>query len=307
MNKPAPRVRFDPELIEAVVDLLLRRRAGGGEGELFDRFRHAADRIYVLHDTPEERQRAFHVLHARFFEEMRCAIPVVEEADALVGGIQEVIVGRAWRPDDEGAELSLDRRLVGLRIQPRRFASTAGLQSFLRHEFGHVSDMVDQAFLYGDGASSGRLPRLAGARFGCLWDCVVDGRIARGGGVPLHSREDLEVECARLFPALPPDGIVAAVRRLWDGERPPYATLVRWATNPGVLAAWAGFTLETGDHQDTPPPGAPCPLCGFATYAWAPEVDTEMAVAIQADLPGWQRGDGVCARCVEAYAVPRGA
>ena len=307
MNTPAPRVRFDPELTEAVVDLLLGRRADGGDRDLFDRFRRAADRIYVLHDTPKDRQGAFHALHARFFEEMRCGTPVVEEVGALIGWVQEVMVGRAWRPDEEGAELSADRRLVGLRIQPRRFASTAGLQSFLRHEFGHMADMVDETFLYGDGAASGRLPRLAGARFGCLWDCVIDGRIARAGSVPLRHREDLEEECARLFPALPPDGIGAVVRRLWEGERPAYPSLVRWAIDPRALAAWAGFTLETGDHKGTPPPGTPCPLCGFATHAWAREIDAGIAVAIQADLPGWQPADGVCARCVEAYAVPRGA
>ena len=307
MNRSALRVRFDPELLEAVVDLLLRRRADGGEGELFERFRRAADRIYVLYDTPEDRRAAFHALHADFFEEMRCGTPVSEEAGALIGWVQEVVVGRAWRPDEEGAELSADRRMVGLRIQPRRFASPAELQSFLRHEFGHVADMVDETFRYGDGAASGRLPQLAGARFGCLWDCIVNGRIARAGGVPLDHREDLEEECARLFPALPPDGIGAVVRRLWEGERPAYASLVRWSIDPGALAAWAGFTLEAEDHRSTPPPGAPCPLCGFATYAWAPEIDAVIAVAIQADIPGWQPADCVCARCVEAYAVPRGA
>jgi len=306
MNRSDPRVRFDPELLEAVVDLLLRRRADAEDGESFRRLRRAADRIYVLHDTPKERQGAFHALHARLFDEIGCGRPVVEEARVLIGRVQEVMVARAWRADDEGAELSADRRLVGLRIRPLRFLSPTGLQSFLRHEFGHISDMVDEAFLYGDGAASGRLPRLAGARFGCLWDCVVDGRIARAGGAPLRSREALEVECARLFPALPPDGVAAIVRRLWEGERPTYADLVRWATDPGALAAWAGFTRAAEDHKGTPPPGAPCPLCGFATYAWAPEVGPVIAAAIQADVPGWWPADGVCARCVEAYAAPRG-
>jgi len=307
MKRSDPRVRFDPELLEAVVDLLVRRRADAGDGEPFRRFRRAADRIYVLYDTPKERQEAFRSLHARLFDEMGCGRAVIEEARVLIGWVQEVVVARAWRADEEGADLSADRRLVGVRIQPGRFISSTGLQSFLRHEFGHISDMVDEAFLYGDGAASGRLPRLAGARFGSLWDCVVDGRIARAGGVPLHSREDLEEECARLFPVLPPDGVAAIVRRLWEGERPTYASLVRWATDPAALAAWAGLTLAAEDPRGTPPPGAPCPLCGFATYAWAPEIDPVIAAAIQADVPEWQPADGVCARCVEAYVAPRGA
>jgi len=307
MSRSAPRVRFDPELLEAAVDLLLRRRADGGDGEPFERFRRAADRIYVLHDTPEDRRAAFHALQARVFDEMRWGASVVEEAGVLSGRVDEIVVGRAWRPDEEGAELSADRRMVGLRIQTRRFASPVDLRSFVRHEFGHVSDMVDETFRYGDGAASGSLSRLTGARFGCLWDVVVDGRIARGGGTPLRSRAELEEECGRLFPALPTHVVTAVVRRLWEGERPTYATLARWAVDPGALAAWAGFTLPAQDQGASPPPGAPCPLCGFATYAWAPEIDAVTAAAVRADIPHWQPAAGMCARCAEAYAVPRGA
>lgn len=307
MNKLAPRVRFDRELLEAVVDLILRRREDQSAVDLFARFRRAADRIYVLHHTPEDRRAAFHTLHAGLFEEVNCGMPVLEEAAALSGRVADILVGRAWRPDEEGAELSADRRVVGLRVQPRRFVSPGDLRSFVRHEFGHVADMVDEAFQYGDGAATGRLPRLAGVRFGCLWDCVVDGRIARAGGVPLHRREDLEEECARVFPALPSDCVAAAVRRLWEGERPTYGTLVRWATDPAALAVSVGFALEADQNSPIPPPGAPCPLCGFATHAWAPRIDPAVALRIQADVPAWRPADGVCARCAEGYQMAAGA
>lgn len=303
---PAPRVRFDPQLIEAVVDLLLRRETECGDGTRFEGFRRAADRIYALYDTPGDRRGAFQTLYARVFEEMRCGTLVVNETVALAGQVEEVVVGRAWRPDEEGAELSADRRLVGLRVAPLRFASSAALQAFLRHEFGHVFDMLDETFRYGDGAATGRLRELTAARFGCLWDCVVDGRIARAGGLPLHRREDLEEECARLFPALSPGGAAAVVRRLWEGERPTYAALARWATDPGVLAAWAGVGPGAAAQRSALAPGAPCPLCGFPTYDWAPEIDAITADAIRTDFPRWRFTDGVCARCVEAYAVPAG-
>lgn len=307
MSRSAPLVRFDRELLEAVVDLLLRRRAAEGDGAPLERFRSAADRIYVRYETPEDRRAAFYALQARHFEELRCGTPVAEEAAVLAGWVDDIVVGRAWRPGEEGAELNADRRMVGLRVQPYRFATPAELRSFLRHEFGHVADMVDGTFRYGDGAPAGRLPRLTGARFGCLWDVVVDGRIARGGGVPLRSRAELEEECGRLFPALPAHVVAAVVRRLWEGERPTYATLVRWAVDPGALAAWAGFALPAQDRGGSPPPGAPCPLCGFATYAWAPEIDAVTAAAVRADIPDWQPAAGMCARCAEAYTVPRGA
>src|SRR3970282_2499969 len=92
---------------------------------------------------------------------------------------------------------------------------------------------------------------------------------------------------------------------VWEGDRPTYVTLVRWATHPLALAAWVGWAAEP-EGGSAPPPGAPCPLCGFPTYAWAPAIDFLVEQLIQEDFPAWRRRDGACARCVEGYAVRRG-
>jgi len=310
VNTRLPRIRFAPDLVEAVVEVRLRGSdPEGGRGPLA-RYRRETDRIYTLYDRAEERRGAFQALHTRLFEALRCGEAVVEEAQALAGRSDGILVGRAWTRAEEGAELSADRRMVGLRVLPERFSSPEGLRTFLRHEFGHAFDMLDDAFGYGAGAPSapGALPRVTGERFGVLWDCVVDGRTERTGGVPLHRREDLVEACARLYPALPRAAVTAVVARLWAGERPTYTALLAWATDPGVLAASVGASPESaGAVEVPPPPGASCPLCGFPTHAWAHPVDAAVARRIQEDVPRWVPALGVCARCVEAYAVTASA
>ncbi len=294
------RIRYDADLLEAAVLALLRHGDDRAAGERYRRF---ADRIYSGYPDPQSRRQAFDALHARLFEEMGCAPLVRAAAAGLEGEIGEVLVGRAWTQAEEGADLDGRLRTVRLRLLPARCVSLPDLDVFLRHEFAHILDMLDVGFGYGRDA--GKLPpmasRLLGERFGCLWDCSVDGRIARAGGRPLHTPGDLEERCARLFPALPPGGAAAVVRRLWEGERPAYPTLLRWAVEPAALAAWAGCGPA---HQSVGPrQGAPCPLCGFPTYAWAGEVGEEVVELIRDDFPTWRPHEGVCARCVEAYAL----
>lgn len=303
----APRIRLEPALLEAAVDLLLAGPAA--EEQRYQRFRRAADRLYALHETPEARRAAFHLLYSGLFEDLGCAAVLGEALAGLAGRVDEVLVARAMTPAEEGAELGADGRTAGLRIAPARFAQTADLRRFIRHECAHLVDMLDPAFAYGIGAPGvgERVRRLVGERFGCLWDCSVDGRAARAGTDPLRRREDLEEECARLYPSLTGETVTGVVRRLWEGERPTYGTLVEWAGNPAALATWAGFAAEAGDGAAGPAPGAACPLCGFPTYDWASGITEPTADLIRQDFPGWQIREGACGRCVEAYQVREAA
>lgn len=304
MTEPALRIRYAPDLLEAVVEHLFRRREAE-DRPAYERYRRAADRIYALHEQPDARRAAFHALHTRLFEESGCGEPVAVAAAGFAGRIEEVLVTRAWSRSEEGAELSDDGRMLGLRLLPAWFGSLPDLRRFLRHECGHVADMLDETFGYGSRLAgvSGGMPRLHGDRFGFLWDCSVDGRTERAGGTPLRTREGLEEEGVRLFPTFPREVVAAVVRRLWEGERPPYALLVRLAVDPAVVAAWAGASLTLEGRVTGPLPGAPCPLCGFPTHAWAPAIDDTVAGLIEADFPTWRRNEGACARCVEGYAL----
>jgi hypothetical protein len=53
---------------------------------------------------------------------------------------------------------------------------------------------------------------------------------------------------------------------------------------------------------------SPCPLCEDPTYFWLNSglIDGVTENYIKADYPGWNKGDGVCRRCFESYAVRSG-
>lgn len=298
-----PRVRCSAGLQEAVVEHLLRQQHAGDEAG-YERYRKAADRIYIQYADAESRLLAFRRLYARFFEELGCMRIIAAMLAPLTGRIPEVLMARAWSPSEEGAELGRDGRTLGLRILPTRFSSPSELERVLRHELGHVADMLDPTFEYGAGLVEGTAParRTLGDRFGLLWDCTVDGRTARSGAVPWRTRAEYEEACVRMFHRLPAESVKAVVGRLWEGERLDYPALVRFAADETALSAWAGVAADE-PQAASPVPGGPCPLCGFPTHAWAASFDPQVVRLIQADFPTWQPHQDACERCVEGYAV----
>ncbi|MDR7480900.1 MAG: hypothetical protein QN203_00125 [Armatimonadota bacterium] len=299
-----PVVRYQAELVEAVVQRELARRWQAGERHWHERYRKAADRLYVLHPEPAARAAAFHRLHAGLFDELGCGRPVVQALERARVPATVVLVARARTPDEEEADLTDEGATLGLRIMAERFG-TPDLERLLDHELGHVADIVDPVFEYGRAAIGGPVAQgLVGARFGLLWDCVVDGRTARAGRTPLRTRQEYDTALPRLFPQVPSAAAAVVVGRLWDGMRPTFDELVRFAVDPHALARWSGVHLD----QDEGPggwsgPGAPCPLCRFPTHAWASPVPEGIVALIATDFPGWSPAEGACERCVERYAV----
>lgn len=311
MTAPPP-VRCAPDLLEAVIEREIDRCRRRGDAARVAAYREAADALYATHDDPESRQAAFQRLHARLFEALGYARPIHEALERLGLTFEAILIARAWKPAEEEADLSPDRSTLGLRLLPDRFGTPA-LARVANHELGHVCDMCDPAFAYG--ASDAPAPRATGQlqadRFGLLWDCVVDGRTARAGLAPLETREERLTAFGRLFPAFRHEAAAIIVDRLWEGVRPTYDELVRFAGHPAALAAWAGvpaaFAMAAGlvPPDDAPAPirGAPCPLCGFPTFTWARAMPEALAMRIAADFPGWSRALGACERCAEGYAV----
>jgi hypothetical protein len=305
-------VRYAPDLQEAAVLRALERRKKGGNPAVADDYRKAADRIYAQHDDAESRRGAFQALHARLFGELEYSRPIDEALKHSNLRFDAVFVTRAWSPPEEGAALSVDGKTLGMRIMVDRFGSP-DLPRLLRHELGHVIDMLDPAFGYG----LGRAVSTPGAhriedRFSLLWDCVVDGRTAAAGGQPLATRSERYAEFRRLFPEFTPDAAEIVVGSLWGGARPTYHELISLARDPQALAVWCGLPTAAGMASaqsagwSVAVPGAPCPLCGFPTFSWKRTIPTAIAERIVVDFPTWSPGRGACERCVEGYAVPAG-
>lgn len=178
---------------------------------------------------------------------------VREAVSVLAGRFSEVLLSPAWTAVEEGAEVSADGTTLGLTVLPGRFGDPAGLRRFLRHELGHVADILDGTFGYGDMPED--LAMTPALRRGCklLWACSVDGRTARLRGMPLHSSEEYEAEFVRRFPGLPADAAGAAVRRLWHEERPRHCCLMRMAADLGaqpvaVLFAASAVAAQGARH-----------------------------------------------------------
>jgi hypothetical protein len=302
-----PAIHYAPNLQEAVVLREIDRRRRAGDLTVETRYRRSADGIYErLHD-PESRRAAFVVLHAKFFDELGYGQPLLEALERFGQSFDMVLVTRASHPGDEEADLSHDRRTLGIRVTAERFGAS-DLARWLDHELGHVADILDPTFGYGQAVASpfAAMRRLYGERFGLLWDCVVDGRTARAGRAPLAPQDERVTAFCRLFPEFDASAASRVVGRLWDGARPAYGDLLTYARNPHALAAWTGVAAQgMGAGRAGPEryPGAPCPLCGFPTFAWATAIPEGLEHRIAGDFPDWTPVRGACERCVESYAV----
>ncbi len=162
---------------------------------------------------------------------------VLDAVAVLDGRFGEVRLSPASAAVEEGAEVGADGTTLGLIVLPGRFADPNRLTQFLRHELGHLADILDHTFGYGDTLDG--LMMTPALRRGCklLWACSVDGRTAQRGGMPLHSSEEYEAEFARRFPGLRPAAVREAVKELWHEERPCYGCLMQMAADFSVQPA----------------------------------------------------------------------
>jgi len=183
----------------------------------------------AVHETQNE---AFRTSEAGRFHEMAHAAAVREAVAVLGDQFAEVLVFPAYTASEEQAEVNADRSRLILRILPERFADYFGLQRFLRHQLGRLSDILDRTFGYNVGVPEGLVvTRELQRRFCLLWNCSIDGRIARTGGSPMHLREEYGAVFSRLFPGLPGKAIEAAIGQLWEAERPSFCHLMHMAAD----------------------------------------------------------------------------
>ncbi|HEV2358694.1 MAG TPA: hypothetical protein VGZ23_13965 [bacterium] len=167
---------------------------------------------------------------------------VREAISVLTDRFTEVRLSPAWAAAEEGAEVGADGVTLSLTVLPARFADPLGLTRFLRHELGHVADILDDEFAYGHVPEDLIMTPTLRRRFKLLWACSVDGRTAQLGGSPLHARAEYQAELVRRFPGLSGGVAGMAVNQLWDDQRPRYCCLMRMAAD---LAAQPAAVLST--------------------------------------------------------------
>lgn len=292
-------LRYDDDLLEAAVFLCASGRRAGVPPAQVARFHRERERLYAVLD-PDERNAAFFALHLAWFREWgleEALTRVLNEYPLLSAALHTLAFRKARGRPDEGAELFVNQEHTGVvALRAERFLDNAALARFLRHELTHLHDMVDPAFGYAPqlrraGREAAR-QRLARERYRLLWDITIDGRLARREDRAQMLRDQHRAAFDRAYAFWPETKRQAVFEELWTNRAPRHDRLEQLAADPRDLA-----------HAAQPLPGAPCPLCGFPTFAWADlaRAGARVLTAIRAEFPDWTPEHGACARCVEAY------
>ena len=280
------KLQYDADLVEGVAFLEARRL----NSVLSYRYDSARSKIYDVVD-PDERTLAFYQFHEKWFREFGFEdrlLAVLRQFPLIRNRAATLLLRKAVSKKDEGAELFVrpDANNVVMALRAERFIGDPTLDQFLRHEFCHIADMLDESFGYEPDLSLPDAPpaelSLLRDRYRVLWDITIDGRLKHDG-----EKAKRFAEFTRAFL-----GRSAEVcERLWTGARPTHAELVALATMARLEA-----------HNE---PGGSCPLCRFPTFQWSgAEVLTPTVVeAVRQHFPQWTRARGCCARCAELYAM----
>ncbi len=291
------RIDFHPRLVERTVWAAL---CGQREMAAFQRGREPA---YAKTD-PDERDAAFTRVNSDWFLRLALDAPVRQafsEQAAALSALLRVLFVPVDREADQGAELyvaSAQERSVVVSVRPEVLAVPARALDFLRRELMHIADMLDPAFEYEPALppqpAGPTLDRLLQDRYRVIWDCSVDGRLARRGVCAADTRERRGREFAAAFGFLG-EKTGEAFARVFDGPRPRHPEFVVMATDPA-----GGFGVGPGSARR---PGR-CPLCGCPTFDFEPApaaLPAAALTAIRAEFPSWWPEQGLCPQCADLY------
>jgi hypothetical protein len=298
-------LRYEEDFVEEAVLLCARGRRKGASSLHVARFHYEREKLYQILD-PDERNAAFFRLHLEWFREWGLETSLtglLDEFPFLPKALDVLAFRKSRGKNDDGTELYVNEagnRSGVVALRPERLARDQQLRAFLRHELTHLQDMVDPAFGYRP-----ELP-LAGAfvsqhraaqeRYRLLWDVTIDGRLTSGLRDTVATKDQRLAEFAAAFAFWPEAKQRETFEALWSNSAPTHQMLVELVCDPRQAQANVG-----------PRPGAPCPLCGFPTFAWATAASlSERAMSsIRSEYPHWTPEQGACARCSEIYRVNR--
>jgi hypothetical protein len=292
-----------------------------GHSEPFSAFHKDADALYEL--PTNHQYAAFNDLHAAYFERLGFLAPfetTLREFPAFQSCIGVIYVAQVVAASDESVDLTRPRdanakRDIGVRVRAERMLDAPRLETYLRHEWTHLNDLLDPGFRASERAAwnvrSATEEHLLRERYRALWCATIDGRIERLGKVAAAAKAARRADFDRLYRRIPDELRTLAFDRLWDGARLPHPDLmalaesfetVRRFAETGVVAPTPADATE---RVSEPADGAPCPLCRFPTFRWVLPTDADALIAerIREDFSSWRPEEGVCERCFERYEM----
>ncbi len=209
-------LQFDPSFIEETV-FLYAKACAYTEKALIDDFHQAREALYTKECPGEERDKDFQLLWADYFKKMglrKTLENILMEFPLLSGPRIFIFIKRAWNKKQEDVELFArgeeDQKRVCIGLQAARMLDKPFLETFLRHELTHISDMLDSDFQYDPRISLGGKTELEDNlirdRFHLLWDIYINLRLVRKG-FPMNSSLDQQ------------RGIFERLFSRWDGQK----------------------------------------------------------------------------------------
>ena len=300
-------LRYDDDFIESAVFAVAGARRQGVPSLQVRRFHAARERCYDILD-PDERNAAFFRLHLEWFREWgleKVLLDLVDEYPLVSPALNILAFRKVRLKKDEGAELYVhpeQGRSAVVAMRPERFEHDDAVSGLLRHEFMHLSDMVDPAFGYSPSLNvRGTNPtqqRIIRERYRLLWDITIDGRLTRSTAHDRTQAHFLRTRHRALFDRAfsfwAEDQRSSVFELLWEEVRPSHERLLALAADPRDLS-----------HATAPLPGSPCPLCQFPTFDWRDVTDLsrEVTSKLIAQFPDWRPEQGACKRCIEIYEL----
>jgi len=295
------QLRYDEDFIEAAAFLCASGKRKGVPSLQILRFQRERERLYTILDA-DERNTAFFKLHLDWFREWgleKLLTDLLKEFPLLSEKLTVLAVRKTRGKNDEGAELYVNptgQRNAILALRPESFERDIALRDYVRHEFTHLSDMLDPAFGYSPTLDlpglNGAQQRLARERYRLLWDITIDGRLIAAGHTPMANQEIHAAAFARGYSFWPEDRQQETFTALWHNAVPRHAEFLALIADPRGLR-----------EAHRPAPGGSCPLCEFPTFTWA-DVEAllpHITARIQAEFSAWSAEQGLCSRCLETY------
>ncbi|MFO1512430.1 MAG: hypothetical protein U1F83_05870 [Verrucomicrobiota bacterium] len=238
------QLRYDEDFIEAAAFLCASGRRRGVPSLQIARFQREREKLYTILDA-DERNTAFFELHLDWFREWgleRLITDLLKEFSLLSEKLRVLAVRKTRNKNDDGAELYVNeagQRSAILALRPESFERDTALRNYVRHEFTHLSDMLDPAFGYAPTLDlpglNGAQQRLARERYRLLWDITIDGRLAAAGHTPMATREQHAAAFARGYSFWPEDRQQITFTALWHNASPCHAEFLALIADPRGL------------------------------------------------------------------------
>ena len=295
-------LRYEDDFVEAAVFIAASGKRAALPSLQIRRFHAARERCYDIRD-PDERAAAFFRLHLDWFREWdleKLLLGFVNEYPLLPPALATLAFRKVRMKKDEGAELYVNAengRSAVTAMRSERFERDEALAVLLRHEFMHLSDMVDPVFGYSPRLNLPGLnptqQRITRERYRLLWDITIDGRLFREGRSTDKRQHHLAI-FSRAFSFWSDTRRDQVFESHWNDAAPRHENLLALAADPRELS-----------HADAPMPGSLCPLCQFPTFDWADvsALAPETLTKLSRQFPQWHCHLGVCERCVEIYEL----